>query len=497
MSIFRVIAGYTYGHADVVRRAMSKKKADVLEAERSQFLEGAAKNGVPPQVAESLFDDMSSFANYAFNKSHAAAYAVISYRTAYLKKHYPCEFLSALMTSVLGNRQKLSEYIDECRRYGIRVLPPNVNESRMVFHPMDGNIIFGLLALKNVGRQFIDSILRERTGEPFTDFENFVRRMSQYDLNKRMVESLIKAGAFDSLGIYRSQLLAGYETLIETVQQKDRSNIVGQLDMFSSIPQAQQSFAAFQYPDIPDLSLREKLVLERECSGMYFSGHMLDTYDKHLSILNPTSIAQIEAFEPTQNKETVSVAGILSALTVKSTRKNEKMAFFTLEDRAGEIECLAFPTQYLKYRHLLRVDAPLYVKGNVSLRDGEEESVKILVSEITELVENSRADTILPKTPPQHVGVDTAEKEHRKSEPAPSHGGTNPPSKIYLRVPDRESVPYKKALNLVELFEGNTKVIFYDSSTATYFPCPTGVLFSNLVHKELVAVLGEQNVVIK
>ena len=498
MSIFRVIAGYTYGHADVVRRAMSKKKAEVLEAERSQFLEGARKKGVEEEVAKQLFDDMSSFANYAFNKSHAAAYAVISYRTAYLKKHYPCEFLSALMTSVLGNHQKLSEYIDECKKYGIRVLPPNINESRMVFHPMNGYIVFGLLALKNVGKQFIDSILRERSGEPFTDFENFVRRMSGYDLNKRMVESLIKAGAFDSLGVYRSQLLASYESLIETVQQKDRSNIAGQLDMFSAIPQAEQSITtAFRYPTIPDLSLKEKLMLEKECSGMYFSGHMLDTYDKHLAILNPTPIAQIGELDPSRNKEPLSVAGILTACTVKNTRKNEKMAFFTLEDRGGEIECLAFPTQYQKYSHLLRIDAPLFVKGNLSLRDGEEEDAKILVSEIFEIVDNSRADSVALPKPTATQRPERPTEEKKESGAAPKQVGANPPSKIFLRVPDREGMAYKKALNLVEMFEGTTPVFFYDASSATYFPSKTGIQLTDFVYRELVKLLGEKNVVAK
>ncbi|MBQ9085836.1 MAG: DNA polymerase III subunit alpha [Clostridia bacterium] len=503
MSIFRVIAGYTYGHADIVRRAMSKKKADVLEAERVHFLRGAEQNGVPSDVAEKLFDDMSSFANYAFNKSHAAAYAVISYRTAYLKKHYPCEYFSALMTSVLGNQQKLAEYIDECKKYGIHVLPPDINESRMVFHPMDGNIVFGLLALKNVGKQFIDSILRERAGMPFADFEDFVRRMSHYDLNKRMVESLIKAGAFDRLGVFRSQLLAGYEALIETVQQKDRNNIVGQLDMFSAIPQAQQLLSAFHYPDLPDLTLREKLLLERESSGMYFSGHLLDTYDGHLSRLSPQTISQVLTLDSTHEKESVSIAGVVSAITVKNTRKNEKMAFFTLEDRAGEIECLTFPTQYTKSYHLLHLDMPLYVKGNLSYRDGDEEAPKLLVSEIVELIENSRLGElpVSDKNPQKENGSSTVKdverQEEKKGDTAPLSAGVRSPSKVYLRVPDQQSVLYHKAKNLVELFDGPLQVIFYDTATSTYFPSPTGIQLTDFVYGELIALLGKENVVAK
>lgn len=492
MSIFRVIAGYTYGHADVVRRAMSKKKATVLEAERTQFLEGAAQNGVSPAIAESLFDDMSSFANYAFNKSHAAAYAVLSYRTAYLKRHYPCEFFSALMTSVLGNRQKLAEYIDECKRYGIRVLPPDVNESRMVFHPMNGNIVFGLLALKNVGKQFIESILKERTDGPFTDFENFVRRMSRYDVNKRMVEALIKSGAFDRLGVFRSQLLASYESLIETVQQKDRHNVAGQLDMFSIIPEANQRATAFSYPQLPDLTLREKLVLERECSGMYFSGHLLDTYDRHLARLSPLSITQALSFDSTHEKEAVALAGILSSVTPKSTRKNDRMAFFTIEDRGGEIECIAFPGQYSRYGHLLRLDAPLFVKGNLSFREGEEEAPKLLVSEITELMENERLTPEEPKETKR-----TAEPKQTKEEENPPSIEKRPVSKIFLRVPSKEDPLYRKAMNLVELFEGETPVVFYDAASASYFPHLSGIQLTDFVYRELIALLGEKNVVPK
>ena len=268
--------------------------------------------------------------------------------------------------------------------------------------------------------------------------------------------------------------------------------------MFSAIPQAEQSITtAFRYPTIPDLSLKEKLMLEKECSGMYFSGHMLDTYDKHLAILNPTPIAQIGELDPSRNKEPLSVAGILTACTVKNTRKNEKMAFFTLEDRGGEIECLAFPTQYQKYSHLLRIDAPLFVKGNLSLRDGEEEDAKILVSEIVEIVDNSRADSVTLPKPAATQRPERPAEEKKESGAAPKQVGANPPSKIFLRVPDREGMAYKKALNLVEMFEGTTPVFFYDASSATYFPSKTGIQLTDFVYRELVLVLGEKNVVAK
>ena len=497
MSIFRVVAGYTYGHADVVRRAMSKKKGDVLQSERDSFIQGAVANDIPEQTARSLFDDMASFANYAFNKSHAAAYAVISYQTAYLKQHYPCEYMAALLTSVLGNLHKLAEYIAECSKYKIQVLPPDINESRLYFHPKDGNIVFGLSALKNVGKQFVESILRERNGQPFSDFEDFARRMAPYDLNKRMVESLIKAGAFDRLGVYRSQLLASFEQLLETIQQKDRNNIVGQLDMFSAFHEAKDISPAFRYPDIPELSLKEKLLLERESSGMYFSGHLLDSYSRHIQTLSASGISEILSLGADKDKSAVETAGLVSAITIKTTRKSEKMAFFTVEDRYGEIECLVFPSQYQRFAHQLRVDAALYIKGNLSVRDGDEEAPKILVSELIELVDNGHFQEqklAVSTTPSISEGQGTKQIGGHTPQ---THHNAYPPKKVYLRVPDQQGSLYQKAKNLIDIFDGRTQVIFYDRSTASYQPYPVGAELTPFVLQELTNLLGADNVVPK
>ena len=502
MSIFRVIAGYTYGHADVVRRAMSKKKGDVLQAEREGFLQGALQNGVEEAVAKQLFDDMASFANYAFNKSHAAAYAVISYRTAYLKQHFPCEYMAALLTSVLGNLTKLAEYINECAKYHIRVLPPDINESRLYFHPKNGDIVFGMLALKNVGKQFIESILTERADRPFSDFEDFARRMAPYDINKRMVEALIKAGAFDKLGVYRSQLLSSFEPLIETLQQKDRNNIAGQLDMFSAIPQAREATPSFQYPDIPEFTLREKLLLERECSGMYFSGHLLDSYDKHAEQLHTMPISEMIRSEELSDKQEVSVVGIVTSVTVKNTKKNQQMAFVTLEDRYGEVECIAFSTQYSKFSTMLRLEAALFVQGRLSLRDEEEDAPKILISDIMELIENDRYREYQKTTPmsakPQASPQKTTKplKQEAKAAVLTENQGAVP-KKLFLRVPDLEGNAYGKAKNLVDIFEGETQVIFYDSSKQAYVPYGHGIQATKVVLCELQALLGEENVVSK
>ncbi len=478
MSIFREMAGYSYGHADIVRRAMSKKKADVLNAEREAFLSGTAERGIDPQIAGKLFDDISSFANYAFNKSHAAAYAVISYRTAYLKAHYPCEYMAALMTSVLGNLPKLAEYISECSKFGIRVLPPDINQSYMNFHPHNGNIVFGLLALKNVGKQFVENIIRERQSRHFSDFEDFVQRMSEYDINKRMVEGLIKSGAFDNLGTFRSRLLLSYERLIDIRTEKNKSNISGQLDMFSSAfgAAASDDVPKFEYPNVPDFSLKEKLMLEKESSGMYFSGHLIDSYSEQTGELDVTPISEIISSEILKERQNVKICGIVSSVNTKITRKNDKMAFITLEDRYGEIECLVFPQKYAaNYQHL-RVDAPLYIEGTVSLREDEEP--KILVNSIEELIDNSIYQKT-EKSPPRSKLRSTPDNV----------------TKLYLRVPDTTCQKYLKAKNIVDIFEGNVKVMFYSQETGKYAAYSSGIAISEFIVSVLKDILGDDNVV--
>ncbi|MBQ2757521.1 MAG: DNA polymerase III subunit alpha, partial [Clostridia bacterium] len=257
MQIFRELAGYTFGHADVVRRAMAKKKAAVMAAEREGFLDGCLANGIDRTAAGELFDELSSFANYAFNKSHAAAYAVISYQTAYLKEHAPKAYFAALLTSELGNMPKIAAYISEAGKRGIRVLPPDINESGIHFSVSGEHIRFGLLALKNVGRQFLEAVVEERRiSGPYRSFDDFLDRMSTHDLNKRQVEALIKSGAFDTLGVYRSRLMAVYEQMIDNLQSKNRTNLTGQLDMFSAII---SEAPRVSYPELPEYPLRRLL----------------------------------------------------------------------------------------------------------------------------------------------------------------------------------------------------------------------------------------------
>ena len=492
MRIFRELAGYTYGHADIVRRAMSKKKASVMAAERESFLAGTAERGIDADAASRLFEDMASFANYAFNKSHAAAYAVISYRTAYLKAHHPRAFFAALLTSVLGNTAKVAEYIAECGKRAIPVLPPDINESRMTFHVCPDGIRFGLLALKNVGRQFIDALLREREKGPFTSFDDFAERMAAQDLNKRMVETLIKAGCFDRLGISRSRLLAAYEGIVDSIQQKSRINLVGQLDLFSAIPDAAEKPSGFEYPDKSELSLREKLMMEKECSGMYFSGHLLDEYCDHIASLSPTPVADLlaayaddappEAAAQFPDKKLIRVAGIIVSCTRKTTKKGETMLFFNLEDRLGEIEVLAFPRQYNAYAELLHPDSAVCIRAAISAR--EDLTPKLLLNEAIELYENGRFAAVNRRA---------AQAAVQSPMPPQSRPVADKPRRLFLRVPDSEGIPYQKALNLARIFEGSVETLIYDSAAGKYARIG-GVALSERIFREFCAILGEENV---
>ena len=484
MQIFRALAGYSLARADLVRRAMSKKKADVMEAERTRFLSGCAENGIEESLAGKIFDDMASFANYAFNKSHATAYAVTTYRTAYLKKHYPAAYFSALLTSVFGAPPKIAEYISEAQKHGIRVLPPDVNESRMYFSVHGNNIRFGLLALKNVGIRFVEQLIAERErGGNFGSFEDFLTRMSSGELGKRQVESLIKSGAFDSLGIYRSRLLSAMEELIDTVLSKKRGNVAGQIDMFSTALSGTEE-TNYSYPDIPEFTTRELLLLEKESSGMYFSGHLLDDYAEDIAREKNDSIADLlaafaEGVETPayREKDKVAVCGMVTAKTVKNTRNNAKMAFLTIEDRYAEIEVIVFPKQLEAYADILLSDTALRVCGTLTER--EDEGVKILLSSAELLKTNAQlAD---------EASHSTEKKGVSKTAPC-----------LYLRVSSLRSPEVKEAMDILRFSPGEVSVVFYDTeSKKTVAPRDVKTSAGALVLGALRALLGESNVVLR
>ncbi len=494
MEIFRRIAGYSFGHADLVRRAMSKKHAEELEAERESFLDGAVGNGVSRENAVKLFDSMADFAKYAFNKSHAAAYSVISYRIAYLKRHYPREYMSALLGSVLGNMGKVAEYIADCGKMSIGVLPPDINHSTTHFHVDGKNIRFGLLALKNIGKLFAEQIVRERNISPFTSFEDFVSRMSHYDINKRQIETLIKAGTFDSLGVYRSQLLASYEKILDNASESGRGNLEGQLDMFSTAPQGVIDKPSFDYPDIPEFSPRQLLMLEKECSGMSFSGHLLDGYSKHIASLSYTSLADLNDGEQQHKypeRSRVICVGMIGGVTLKNTKNDEKMAFFTLDDKFSSIECIVFPKAYEKFSSFIRVDSAVIVNGTVSARDDE---VKILVNSIQELIENGAyRETSAPvqsAMPKAQTEVSYSQKKPKDAPFMLRDGGT-----LFVRVPSLTSPLTEKVKNLIALFEGGTRVVFYDTEKGTYSSYSSRFDLTPFTFAEMKEILGEENVI--
>lgn len=383
MEIFRLLAGFSLGRADVVRRAMSKKKFDVLEGERANFVYGNEKenipgcvaNGVPAEVANHIFDEMLDFANYAFNKAHAVCYAVLAYQTAYLKHHYPQEYMAALLTSVLGQTAKVSEYIAQCKDLGITVLPPDINESRADFTVSGENIRFGIGAVKNVGVGLIENLVKERElNGKFQSFEDFCQRMAAYDLNKRMMENLIKCGAFDSLGHRRSQLMAVYVGILDSASADKKKNLDGQIDLFADF--REEVPVRTVMPDIPEYPARELLSMERETCGLYLSGHPMEDLAPLAQKAKAMPIGKIhlaleEQKEGVQDGDYVTIAGMVSSVKTKLTKKQTNMAYITVEDLTGSMELMAFEKVLVSSGSYFQVDQPVLVYGRISAREDE------------------------------------------------------------------------------------------------------------------------------
>ena len=448
MQICRKLAGYSYARADIVRRAMSKKKTSAMQAEREAFLEGCVANGINESDAADIFDEMVGFAKYAFNKSHATVYGVTSYRTAYLKAHYPAEYFAALLSSVLDNSKKLKEYIADAHKFGVTVLPPDINESDIDFTVHGGNIRFGLLAIKNVGRVFANAVIKKRQNSPFASFDKFVSAMSDSELNKRTLESLIKCGSFDSLGVTRSSLLSCYESIVDSELDSKHSNVAGQFDLFSvGFDGGEVESPSYEYPDIPEFSLRELLILEKESSGMYFSGHMADNYSRHISALKVDKISDIlndfsdeipVADSGYKDKSAVKIAGIITAKKTKVTKNGSTMAYITLEDRLAEIEVVVFAKQYSAYYSELYVDNAVCIQGNISAEEGEEP--RILLSGAEKLIPNA-----------SYVEQSDAEPEKKNI--------------LYIRVKDQRDERIPLIYRIAGLNRGQTQVVLFDDST--------------------------------
>jgi len=486
MQICRELAGFSYGRADLVRRAMSKKKADVMEKERQTFIHGATdengnvivkgcvNNGVPEQVANDIFDEMSSFASYAFNKSHAAAYAVVAYQTAYLKCHYPKEFMAALLTSVLDSTGKVTGYIEECSRLKIPVLPPDINSSDMGFTVSQEGIRFGLLAIRNLGRNVIADMIAERQNGPFETFNEFCERMHGKDLNRRGLESLIKSGAFDRIHPNRRQLLMGYEPLLAGLDAVKQKNLEGQLGFFDMM--ADQPKEEYQFPQLEDFPLSEKLSQEKEVTGMYLSGHPLGEYADLIPRLGTAKIAHV-ALEEYDNKM-VDILGIVSARQTKATRSGDTMAFVTVEDTTGSIEMLVFPKILSRCSQMLTVGSVVVLSGRISVR--EEEDPKLLCEKVMTIEEK--------------LALRSSRGESR---PAPkTAAAANPRAGLYLKVPSKDSEQMQKARNLLEIFEGETcvYVVFEDTGKAAKAPQSMWCDPNEVLLRLLGEALGEKNV---
>lgn len=377
MQIVMELAGYTLGRSDLVRRAMSKKKADVMEKERKNFVygneeeqvPGCINRGISEEVANHIFDEMTDFAKYAFNKSHAAAYAVVSYQTAYLKCYYPVEFMAALLTSVIDNPKKVVDYVIECKKMGIEMLKPDINESVSGFSVSEGNIRYGLTALKSVGHNVIESIVknREEFGK-YRDLSDFIERLSSKEVNKRTIESFIKAGAFDGFLVNRRQMLLTYTILVDEIMKEKKHSMAGQMSLMDLLGEEEKKDFQIKYPDVEELPKEDLLAFEKEVTGSYITGHPLEEYQEEL-VKNVTAYTtDFMMDDETQNvmaldNETYILGGLICDITHKLTKHNENMAFIKIEDLVGTVEVIVFPKVYDRFKDLLVMDKKVYVKG--------------------------------------------------------------------------------------------------------------------------------------
>ncbi len=408
MQIVRDLGGYTLGRSDLVRRAMSKKKQSVMEKERANFIFGNAEEGVPgciangisEEVAGQIYEDMMDFAKYAFNKSHAACYAVVSYQTAYLKYYYPVEFMAALLTSVIDNSKKVSEYILTCRSMGIELLPPDINEGESGFSVSGGSIRYALTAIKSVGRPVIESIVQERRARgPFTNLKDFITRMADKDVNKRAIENFIKAGALDSLGGTRKQFMSVYVQILDHITKDKKSNLAGQLSLFDIASDDQKDEFDIKMPQVGEYNKEMLLAFEKEVLGIYVSGHPMEEYQelwqRHITnTTNDFALDEESNSVKVQDQAMAVVGGMVADKTIKYTKNDKVMAFINLEDLVGNVEIVVFPSQYEKFGSLLREEAKIFVKGRVNVE--EDKDGKLICEQIVSFDEAPQGGELFP-----------------------------------------------------------------------------------------------------
>ena len=403
MQIVRDLAGYTLGRSDLLRRAMSKKKGDVMQRERQIFVygdeetnvPGCIKNGIDEKTANKIYDEMIDFAKYAFNKSHAAAYAVVSYQTAWLKYYYPVEFMAALMTSVIENPPKVAEYIYACRQMNIRILPPDINKGEANFSVDSGNIRYGLAAIKSIGRPVIKAIVEEREQfGPFKNLEDFITRMSSREaLNKRAIENLIKSGALDTLGGTRKQFMSIYIQIVDHVNQEKKYSMAGQMTLFDMVGEDQKEEFQIKLPDVGEYSRENLLAFEKEVLGIYVSGHPLEAYEEQWKKVITATTGDFQPDEETgqtkvRDGSRAVIGGMITEKTVKHTKTNQMMAFLTVEDLMGTVEVVVFPRDYEKNRECLEVDSKVFIRGRVAEED--ERASKLICEKVIPFEQKKR-----------------------------------------------------------------------------------------------------------
>ncbi len=477
--IFQDLAGYSLGQADMVRRAMSKKKVKEIEKEREAFLHGdkarnipgCVANGVPEGAAQAIYDEMYDFAEYAFNKSHSLVYAIVCYQTAWFKCHHPKEYMAALLTSVLDSTEKVAEYIAECRDMGIQLLPPDVNQSGADFTVVAEGIRFGLVALKGVGRNFIANLLSEREKNgAFADFMDFCDRLFDQDMNRRMIESLIKSGAFDAMGYRRSQLMPAYGQVLDGIAAARKRNVEGQLDLFGFGGEGEEapSLPPLVLPDLPEYTPQELMNMEKETTGLYLSGHPMDQYRELAKQFGAVTIGSIlndfqreDGPREYRDEQRVSIAGVISTYRTRTTRNNTLMAYVNLEDDTASMELLCFSRTLNESGSFIRENSAILATGKISVRDDKEPQLMV--------------DSIRPLS-----NLEAAA------------GGSQT---LYLRMPSREDPRLRKVRLALSFFPGESQVVLY------FEDCKKRVGSRCEVHpsllKELTERLGQENVVIK
>ena len=497
MAIFRELAGYSLGRADLVRRAMSKKKMDTLSKERENFINGndeenirgCVRTGVDARTAAALFDEILDFANYAFNKAHAVAYAVVAYQTAYLKCHHPREYMASLLSvAQLESAARVYQYISECSAMGIKVLPPDINRSGTGFMVSGEDIRFGLSAIKNVGEHIIEQVIleRERDGD-FNNIQNFCERMVGYNINKRVIESLIKAGAFDNLGNNRRELVQVYERILDAAASMRRERMEGQIDLFAS----SDSLPGVRVPSLPEYSSAELLAMEKEMTGLYLSGHPMDSYKHIVKKIKAAGIGDIaDAFsDGAENPawgdgDRVTVAGVCGRVQYKTTKNNSQMAYVTLEDDTGAIETLVFSRTIEQSQRFMTEGSALAAVGRLSSKEGE--APKLICDDLAPLSEGFE-------------GFFQRRNDRYEKPARQANGGGDSPQTLYLRLNPEGKEKIERIKAVLSFFPGSSPVILFDEATREQKRASRSlwVQSSKPLIEELSELLGKENVVLK